>query len=82
MTAIEQHSILNLSHSYLKFQVCLIDLCQSNIQILYSLQIDNGSVSAAAKLKFSRKSLRPTVNILDLLHRFSFQFIKNGSIAM
>ena len=41
-----------------------------------------GSVSAAAKLKFSRKSLPPTVNILDLLHRFSFQFIKNGSIAM
>ena len=29
-------------NSYLKFQVCLIDLPQSDIQILYGLQIDNG----------------------------------------
>ena len=27
---------------FLKFPVCLIDLCQSDIQILYGLQIDNG----------------------------------------
>ena len=26
-----------------KFQVCLMDLCQSDIQVLYGLQIDNGT---------------------------------------
>ena len=42
LTAIVQHSILNLLHPYLKFQVFLIDITQSDIQILYGLQIDNG----------------------------------------
>ena len=44
LTAIMQHYILNLSHPYLylKFQVHLIDLPQCDIQILYSLPIDNG----------------------------------------
>ena len=39
---IVQHSILNFSHPNLKFQVSLVDLFQSDIQILYNLQIDNG----------------------------------------
>ena len=33
---------LNSSHPYLKFQVRLKDLFQSDLQILYSLQTDNG----------------------------------------
>ena len=32
----------NLSHPYFKLQVLLIDLSQSDIEILYGLQIDNG----------------------------------------
>ena len=41
-----------------------------------------GSVLTAAELEFSRTSLWPMAGILDSLHRFSFQFIKNGSAAM
>ena len=40
-----------------------------------------GSVEAVAELEFSRTSSWSTVSILDLLHCFSFQFIKNGSAA-
>ena len=39
---IVQHSILNLSHPYLKLQITLIDLLQSEILIFHSLQIDHG----------------------------------------
>ena len=42
LTARVQHSILNLSHPYLKFQIHLIDLSQSSIQVLYGLQTDDG----------------------------------------
>ena len=35
------YSVLNLLLSYLKFQVRLIDLPQSAIQIPYGVQIDN-----------------------------------------
>ena len=41
LAAIVQRSILNLLHPYLKFQFRLIDLSQSNIQMLYGLQINN-----------------------------------------
>ena len=34
---------------------------------------------SATELEFSRTSLWSMVNILDLLHCFSFQFIRNGS---
>ena len=37
LTVIVQHSILILLHLYLKLQVCLTDLSQSAIQILYGL---------------------------------------------
>ena len=40
------HSAAFHHHSFrplFKFQVCLIDLSQSDIQILYDLQIDNGT---------------------------------------
>ena len=40
--SLAQNSILYLSHPYLKFQVCLTDLSQSDNQIIYSLQKDNG----------------------------------------
>ena len=42
LAAIVQHSILNLSHPYLKLQVSLIDQSQYDIQMFYGLQIDNG----------------------------------------
>ena len=41
-----------------------------------------GNMLTAAELECSGLSLWAVVSILDLLHRFSFQFIKNGSIAM
>ena len=41
LTARVQHLILNLSHPYLKFQIHLIDLPQSSIQVLYGLQTDD-----------------------------------------
>ena len=41
-----------------------------------------GSVLMAAELKFSRTSSWSMVSILDSLHRFSFQFSKNGSAAV
>ena len=40
------------------------------------------SVSTAAQLEFPRTSWWSMVSILDLLHRFLFQFIKTGSDAM
>ena len=39
---IDWEQYLSLLHPYLKFQVCLIDLSQSDIQILYGFQMDNG----------------------------------------
>ena len=42
ITAIVHCSILNLLHPYLEFQVSLVDLSQSDIQILDGLQINNG----------------------------------------
>ena len=39
---LKQHSIINLLQPYCKFQVHIIDWSQSNIQILYDLQVDNG----------------------------------------
>ena len=60
LTAIVQHSILNLSHPYFKFHVRLIDLSQSDIQILYGLQIDNVIVIRqcvnSSSVEFSRTS--------------------------
>ena len=38
--------------------------------------------SVKPELEFSRTSSSRMVSILDLLHRFSFQFIKNVSTAM
>ena len=38
-----------------------------------------GSVYKAAELKFSGTSSWSMVSILDFLHHFSSQFIKNGS---
>ena len=76
-----QHSILNLSHPYLNSQVSLIDLSQSDIQILYGLQIDNGiwqCVSSSLTGIFKDKFV---VEYLDLLQRL-FQIIKNGSTAI
>ena len=35
---------MNLSEPYIKFQVSLIDLSQSDIQVLNGLQIDNGTL--------------------------------------
>ena len=40
------------------------------------------SVLTAAEMEFSRTSLWSMVSILDWLHWFSFQFIKNDSAAM
>ena len=37
-----------------------------------------GCVKTAVELEFSRTNSWSMVNILDLLHRFSFHFIKNG----
>ena len=37
------------------------------------------SVLIAAELEFSRTTLTSMVSILDSVHRFSFQFIKNDS---
>ena len=36
----------------------------------------------ASELEFSRRSSRSMVSILDSLHRFSSQLIKNGSAAI
>ena len=41
-----------------------------------------GSMLTTAELEFSRTSLWSMVSILDSVHCFSFQFIKNGSTAM
>ena len=73
LTAVVQHSILNLSYPCFKFQVSLIDLSQSNIWRLYGLQIDN---DIRPELEFSGTSLWFMVSILDLLYHFLFQFIK------
>ena len=40
------------------------------------------SVLIAAELEFSRTSSWSMVSILNWLHSFSYQFIKNGSAAM
>ena len=58
LTAVVQHSILNLSHPYFKFHVRLIDLSQSDIQILYGLQIDNviRQCVNSSSVEFSRTS--------------------------
>ena len=77
---IVQHSILNLSHPYLMFQVSLVVLSQSDIQILYGLQIDN-DIQQSINNSWTG-ILWSVVSILDLLHCFSFQFIKNGSATM
>ena len=76
-----------ITYSYI---LCsLIDLSQYDIQVLYDLQIYNGICTplgllqlTAAELEFLRTSSLSMVSILDLLQRFSFQFIKNGSVAM
>ena len=41
-----------------------------------------GSVLIAAELELSRASLWSMATLLDSLHGFSVQFIKNGSTAM
>ena len=48
----------NLLHPYLKFQVHLTDFSQSDVQMLYRLQIDYsiGSVEIVAELRFSKTS--------------------------
>ena len=82
-TAIVQRLIQNLPQPYLKFQVSLIGLSQSDIQILYGLQIDNViQQCVASKTGIFQTSSWSMVSILDSLHYFSFQFIKNGSDAM
>ena len=82
-TAIVQRLIQNLPQPYLKFQVSLIALSQSDIQILYGLQIDNVFRQCVdSKTEIFKTSLWSMVSILDSLHYFSFQFIKNGSDAM
>ena len=40
------------------------------------------SVKTGAEMKFSRTSSWSMVSILNFLHRYSFQFIKNDSAAM
>ena len=68
ITALVQYLILNLSHPCLKLQAFLIDLFSS--------------VLTATELEFSEANLQSMVSILDSLHRFTFQFIKNSSAAM
>ena len=73
----------SISQSYLKFHIRLIDLSQSDIQILYDFQIDNGiqqcvnsSWTGIFKNKFVAHGqyIRFATSLL-------IQFI-NGSIAM
>ena len=74
-TAFDSHSFVPLS-----FRLRLIDLSHCGIQMLYRFQIDNSirECETAAELEFPWS----IASKLDLLHLFSFQFIKNGSVAM
>ena len=55
-------------------------LSPSGVQILYGLQIDD--IRQCVQLELSRTSSWSMISILDSLHRFSVQFIKNGSAAI
>ena len=58
-------------------------MSQSDIQKLYGLQIDNGiwQFVNSSELKLSRASSCSIVSILDLLHIFSFKFVKSDSAS-
>ena len=70
----------------LKFQVCLMQqICLSLIFTHFTAFkkiMALSCVLTAFELEFSRISLWSMVSMLDLLHCFSFQFIKNGRTAM
>ena len=79
-----QQSIINLLYLYLEFQVSLIDLLQSDIQIFYSFEIVNGIQQCvnSSWTGILRTNLWSMVSMLNLLQCLSFQFIKNGSATM
>ena len=84
LTAIVQHLILNLLQPYLKFKVYLIDLSQSDIQIIYGLQIDNGiwqRVNSSGTGIFRNKFVIYGQYIRSL-HPLSFKFMKNGGAVL
>ena len=63
--------------------VSLIDMSRSNIQILYDIQIDNGILQRvnSSWTGILKDKVMVHGEDIDSLHRFSFQFIKNGSTA-